>query len=286
MDIIALASIGLIVLGLVALMVSAVKAKRAKRLEKLNFSEKEKASINFYGLSEFLNKVFSTNQKDVDDKFIAAGFYELKFSKYFILLKYTAVIGGILAVGILGTVWRLQPSTFIAVEALWIMISLMGPDYYLTFKANSVRKDISNKLPYMLDLMGVCVQTGMTIEAAISYLSHEFKAFDKDLSYILNLVNDRSKVVGIEQALNELYKRFPSNEIRSFVMTLNQSIQYGSSIYPVLITLATDIREVQLLHVEEKIGQLSAKMSIPLILFIMIPIVVLIAAPGVMRMLS
>ena len=81
MDIIALASIGLIVLGLVALIVSALKAKRAKRLEKLNFSEEEKASINFYGLSEFLNKVFSTNQKDVDDKFIAAGFVVVNKSR-------------------------------------------------------------------------------------------------------------------------------------------------------------------------------------------------------------
>jgi Flp pilus assembly protein TadB len=93
-------------------------------------------------------------------------------------------------------------------------------------------------------------------------------------------------VVGLEQALEELYQRVPSNEMRSFVMTLNQSLQYGTSIYGVLTTLSADIREVQLLQVEEKIGQLAAKMSIPLIVFIMVPIVILIAAPGIMRMLA
>ncbi|HDR1493492.1 TPA: type II secretion system F family protein, partial [Pasteurella multocida] len=44
-----------------------------------------------------------------------------------------------------------------------------------------------------------------------------------------------------------------------------------------------DIREIQLLIIEEKLGTLSAKMSIPLILFIMFPIIILILAPGIMR---
>jgi tight adherence protein C len=69
-------------------------------------------------------------------------------------------------------------------------------------------------------------------------------------------------------------------------MTLKQSLQYGSSIYGVLTTLAGDIRDVQMLTLEEKIGKLAAKMSVPLILFIMIPIVILIAAPGILRMMS
>lgn len=133
--------------------------------------------------------------------------------------------------------------------------------------------------------MAVCVQTGMTIEAALVYLAREMYAFDKDLSYQLVRVNERARIVGLAQALDELYLRVYSNEMRSFVITINQSLQFGTSIYNVLITLSNDIREMQLLRIEEKIGKLSAKMSVPLILFIMIPIVILVAAPGVMRML-
>lgn len=54
----------------------------------------------------------------------------------------------------------------------------------------------------------------------------------------------------------------------------------------VLATLATDIREINMMDLEEKIGKMGAKMSIPLITFIMVPIVVLIAAPGILRMFS
>ncbi|TOO76471.1 biotin synthase, partial [Vibrio parahaemolyticus] len=52
----------------------------------------------------------------------------------------------------------------------------------------------------------------------------------------------------------------------------------------VLSDLAEDMRKVQILTVEEKVGKLSAKMSVPLILFIMFPIVILILAPAVMQM--
>ena len=71
-----------------------------------------------------------------------------------------------------------------------------------------------------------------------------------------------------------------------FCAMLQQSIRYGSSMYEQLIELAREIREVQLLGTEEKIGQLGAKMSVPLILFFMFPVVVIVAAPGVMRVMS
>lgn len=130
------------------------------------------------------------------------------------------------------------------------------------------------------------MRTGMTIEASVAYLAHEMEGFDADIAHMLHKTNERAKLVGLESALEELYARVPTNEVRSFVMTLNQSLQYGSSIYEVLSNLAKDIREVHMLELEEKIGKLSAKMSIPLILFIMFPIVILITAPGIMRLLG
>jgi len=159
-------------------------------------------------------------------------------------------------------------------------------DVYLNLKTRQLQKTVSNKLPYMIDLLAVCVQTGMTIESSMNYLSNEMKDFDPDLGFLLNRTRERMQVVGLEQALDEMFERVPSNEMRSFVMTLKQSLQYGSSIYEVLTTLSSEIRAVQMLTIEEKIGKLAAKMSVPLILFIMFPIVILIAAPGVMRMMN
>jgi tight adherence protein C len=134
--------------------------------------------------------------------------------------------------------------------------------------------------------MAICVQTGMTLEATIKYLAIELKSFDKDLAKLLAKVSDRANIVGLEKSLDELYLKLPTPEIRSFVMTLKQSLQYGSSIYTVLTTLAADIRDINMLTAEERIGKLAAKMSLPLILFIMFPIVIIILAPAAMRFMD
>lgn len=279
-------SLVLIILGIIALIYSFSHLNRQKKLAQFNLNMQKHSRFDVSKAASFLNGVFSSDKEDIEGKFVAAGFYEATYAKYFVAIKYTVLCGGAGVIFGLHIWLGIDKNTFIIIEALYLVAVLIGPDAYLASRAKSLQQSISQKLPYMLDLMAVCVQTGMTIEAAISYLAAEFGAFDKDLSHLLRKVDERARIVGLEQALQELYNRVPTDEVRSFVMTLNQSLQYGSSIYSVLTTLSADIREVQLLHVEEKIGQLSAKMSIPLIVFIMVPIVILIAAPGVMRMMQ
>jgi tight adherence protein C len=130
------------------------------------------------------------------------------------------------------------------------------------------------------------VQTGMTLEATFRYLSDELQSFDKDLCYQIRKTSDGAAVKGMELALADLAERVPTSEVRSFALTLTQNIQYGTSISSVLTDLAEDLRREQILVMEEKIGKLSAKMSVPLILLVMFPIVILILAPGIVRMVA
>ncbi|MFT2099116.1 type II secretion system F family protein [Marinomonas sp. 2405UD66-6] len=233
-----------------------------------------------------LVSIFSSSDEEMRLKFLAAGFYNTKYAAYFMPLKYTLLFLGGAGIYFWGVKSGWEVSSTISIICLWLVCTLIAPDSYLVMRTKALRIRVSNKLPYLIDLLAVCVQTGMTIEAAMSYLTKELSSFDKDLGFILTKTNDRTKIVGLNQALDELYVRVNSHEMRSFVMTLKQSLQYGSSIYNVLTTLSADIREVQMLGVEERIGKLSAKMSVPLILFIMIPILILVAAPGVMRAMN
>lgn len=240
----------------------------------------------FERLTLLFSNALSSNQTEIKDKFIAAGFYHFKYASLYMPVKYLVLVAGFIPIYLLANAKEMQSTTLMAIGACWLVFIIILPDTILARKAKNLTDKISNQLPYLLDLMAVCVQTGMTIEAAIAYLAKEMAGFDKDLTEVLATMNDRARIVGLEIALDELYTRVPSNEMRSFVMTLKQSLQYGSSIYSVLTTLAGDIREVQMLGLEEKVGKLAAKMSIPLIVFIMIPVVVLIAAPGIMRIMQ
>lgn len=261
--------------------------KRRKKLEKLGlFVESEKSTNErLESIGQSLSVFFSASQEEMIDRFNAAGLYNSSLAFLFFPLKYTLLAFGLAIVVLLFLYFDLEFSKALLGALFWIIVVIILPDAYLALRAKRVRERISTQLPYLLDLMAVCIQTGMTIESSMAYLAMEMMDFDKDLAYMLRKTNDRARIVGLGQALDELYKRIPTQEVRSFVMTINQSLQYGSSIYNVLITLAVDIRETQMLGLEEKVGKLSAKMSPPLVLFIMFPVVILIVAPGIMRMM-
>ncbi|UAY78512.1 type II secretion system F family protein [Pasteurella canis] len=144
-------------------------------------------------------------------------------------------------------------------------------------------KKIMVDLPGFIDLVAVNVQTGISIDAALKQVATDFKKLNPDLTYVMLRIIRKAELTGLSQALQDLSISLPTTEIRMFCTVLQQSLNFGSSIYSHLIQLAADIRELQLLIIEEKLGTLSAKMSIPLILFIMFPIIILILAPGIMR---
>lgn len=235
---------------------------------------------------EKLTASFVSQEEIVKANLEDAGIHNTSFVTYYMHFKYGSSLVGMAAMYFVGNSFALPTSKLVAAMAVWFIVCIIAPDSILAARRKARQQRISGQLPYLLDLMAICVQTGMTLEAAIKYLSSELKAFDRELAILLSKVNDRANIVGLERALDELYVKLPTPEIRSFVMTLKQSLQYGSSIYQVLTTLASDIRDVNMLAAEERIGKLAAKMSLPLIVFIMMPIVIIILAPAVMRLMN
>ncbi|EMN7212802.1 type II secretion system F family protein [Vibrio vulnificus] len=285
-------SLSSVIFILVALVISVVVAIFALKMwdetraemavRKIIGSTKEQQKRDDLFLSFF--KRFSFNKEETKKKLVAAGIYSDFIAQTYYLFKivplFLTIGGGLLAV----SQEVIDLNEMILIGAFSLIIFVAGPDMYISSRANRITQHISSRLPFLLDLMNVCVHTGMTIEATLEYLAKELQTVDKYLAFTVNVTVQRSKVIGIEKALEEFYEMVPSSEAQSFVMTLVQSLQFGSSVGQVLGTLATDIRQINMMDLEEKIGKLGAKMSIPMIVFIMLPIIILIIAPGIMRM--
>lgn len=235
-----------------------------------------------------LKKLFSTikyNKEDSESKLISAGIHsELIASGYYFFKLVPFLLMSVVS----GYLLYLDAISVIIFTLLFfaaVLIFLIIPDMYVSSRGKSNIRRMNQRLPFLLDLMYICVNTGMTVESSLTYLAKELSIIDRELSYVLQKTVDRMEVVGIDKALNEFHEMLPTSEAKSFVTTISNNVKFGSSIGPVLLTLASDIREINMLELEEKIGKMSAKMSIPMIVFIMIPIVVLIVAPGIMRIL-
>ncbi|MEZ8150325.1 type II secretion system F family protein [Vibrio splendidus] len=247
-------------------------------------STQEKVSLKDT-LLVFTSKL-AFNRDEVKANLIKAGIHNEFFSQVYYLIKIVPMLFCIVTIGYMYLNGRLDMLNSFMSVGISLLIFLIAPDMYIASRGKSNISHISSRLPFLLDLMNVCVHTGMTLEASLEYLSNELKMVDENLAFVVQTTSERAKVVGLDKALSEFYDLVPTTEAQSFVMTLTQSLKYGSSVGAVLASLASDIREINMLELEEKIGKMGAKMSVPMIAFIMIPIVILIAAPGIMRMLG
>ncbi len=168
---------------------------------------------------------------------------------------------------------------------LWIStvaVIILVPGLLRQALINQKTKTILNDLPMFIDLVAVCVQSGMTVEASLSHATKNFSRINNSMVVVMSRVMRRTELHGLNNALKDLYHSLPALEIRMFSTSLQQSAHFGASVYDQLVNLSKDIREAQLLATEEKIGKLAAKIGLPLILLILFPILVLLTAPRVM----
>lgn len=231
-------------------------------------------------VNRFFVRFGKEHRHELEQKMIEAGYYNTEWAKFYFPAKLLvlALVSGLVLLGDMSSTNKMIVVIFSLIAVIVV------PDTLLQMRRKMLISRTSPQLPYLLDMMSVCVQTGMTIEAALVYLGKELAEFDSDLCYQIKRTSDSAKIHGLEKALNDLSERIPTPPVRSFVLTIIQNLQYGTSVAHVLSDLAEDMRKVQILTVEEKVGKLSAKMSVPLILFIMFPIVILILAPSIMQM--
>lgn len=205
-----------------------------------------------------------------------------------IMLKISSIAlfcGGVLFSDISG----LFPMTMNTIALCFLFITVIVivlPDIVKKTLIKKRIKNISNDLPFIIDMMAVCIQSGMTVEKSMRYISDNAKYINEDIAGLLERVMLKTDVSGINAALEQLYQEIVSNEVRMFCTTLQQSIKFGASIYQMLISLSKEMRDIQLLDMEEKVASLSAKMTMPMIGFIMFPLLAIIAGPGLIGMMS
>lgn len=204
------------------------------------------------------------------------------FLKFGMIIAFALLIFTLGALGILKYDKQMQ-AIIIGVALVFVILTPPRIKNYIMRKKT---KKINVDLPYVIDIMSICVQSGMTIENALIYISKNIQFINSDIASLLERTAIKIEVSGIVSALDQLYEEVPSAEVRMFCTTLQQSITYGASISTVLVELSKEMREMQLLSVEEKVASLSAKMAAPMILFIMFPILAIVAGPGFIRMMA
>ena len=167
------------------------------------------------------------------------------------------------------------------------VIGVYLPLVLVKAKANRHQEEIINGFPDALDLMLVCVEAGLGLEAAFTRVGMEMtdshpRIAEQLGTVVLEMRAGRNR----EDALRRMADRAGTDEIRAFATLLIQSTKLGSSIAQTLRTYASEMRERRRLRAEEKAHRLPVLLSIPLVacmLPVMIGVLMLPAAIRVMR---
>jgi tight adherence protein C len=222
-------------------------------------------------------------------KMIAAGFTHPVAPRLFTLLRLVLTLA--LPVTFLFVVYTMaEPPSFFKIYLFSAVLALMGlylPNLFITAKADRRREALLNALPDALDLMLVCVEAGLGIEAAFDRVGREMTRSHPLLAEMLGMVvlelrAGRSR----DDALRRMADRAGLDEIRSFSTLLIQSGKLGSSIADTLRIYAAEMREKRRMRAEEKAHRIPVLISLPLV-GCMLPVMIgVLMLPAAIRLIS
>jgi tight adherence protein C len=238
-------------------------------------------SIERRGLS-----LVDTNDASLRQKLVAAGYSAPYAPRVYTLVRLALVIG--LPIFVLLSFWITGSSpSMLKLYLALVVAAAMGlylPNLFVRAKADRRQQALINAFPDALDLMLVCVEAGLGLEAAFSRVGMEMTASHPLLaeqfgSVVLELRAGRSH----EDALRRMADRAGVDDIRAFCTLLIQSTKLGSSIAQTLRTYASEMREKRRMRAEEKAHRLPVLISIPLVACMLPTMIGVLMLPAVIR---
>jgi tight adherence protein C len=158
----------------------------------------------------------------------------------------------------------------------------------MILKSQIQKRQISIKraFPDTLDLLLICVESGMSIEAALKKVSDEIGTQSVALAEELTLTNaELSYLPDRRQAYENLAKRTDLEGVKSVCMALQQAERYGTPLANMLRVMAQENRDMRMAEAEKKAAGLPPKLTVPMILFFLPVLFVVILGPAVIKIM-
>ena len=208
---------------------------------------------------------------------------DLAFVVIFARLVMPIVLGTLIIVGVYVLDWfpSLTPFKRYGLVAGTLILSYKAPDIWLKNKIKKRSDAVRKGLPDALDLLVICAEAGLTVDAAFNRVARELGKGYPELgdefaltSIELGFLTDR------RSAFENLANRIDLDAVRGVVTTMIQTEKYGTPLASALRVLAAEFRNERMMRAEEKAARLPAIMTVPLILFILPVLFVVILGPA------
>ena len=271
----------------VALERDVIKARERARMNETNGN---KTGLRFQesglrGMVEKLNLRKALADDNTRKKLLVAGMRGPKPLNVFLFARFLLpfITFGLALFYIFGVGALLEQPTavriFVAVIAAYVGFYL--PIIYVSNAASKRKAGISRAWPDALDLLLICVESGMSIEAALRRVSDEVGLQSVDLAEELVLTTtELSFLPERKQAYENLFQRTGLDTVKNVTQALVQAERYGTPVGHALRVLAGESRDIRMNEAEKKAAALPPKLTVPMILFFLPVLFAVILGPA------
>jgi tight adherence protein C len=178
-----------------------------------------------------------------------------------------------------------MPDQFVPVLGLvGAAIAFYFPDLWIAMRTRSLQQQYRDGFPDALDLLVVCVEAGLSLDAAIARVGQEIGHAHPAIAENLAMMSMELRAGGTRaDALHNLAERMGVDEVRSMVTLLLQSEELGTSIADALRLYSDDMRVRRMLRAETKAQALPVKLALPLGFFVFPTMLIVIMLPVAIR---
>jgi tight adherence protein C len=227
--------------------------------------------------------------EDTRDKLARAGFRGQGPVVTFMFFRFVMpfvvlVLALVYFFGISSVAW----GSFMKINAS-VGAALLGfylPDLFLNNTITRRQQSIMRAFPDALDLLLICVESGMSVEASFQRVASEIGSQSSELAEELGLTTaELSYLPDRRMAFENLAKRCGHAGVKAVATALNQAERYGTPMGQALRVAAQENREHRMAEAEKKAASLPAKLTVPMILFFLPCLFVVILGPAIMKIM-
>jgi tight adherence protein C len=165
-----------------------------------------------------------------------------------------------------------------------VIVGFLAPGIYVKNCADKRKAAMQKGLPDALDLLVICAEAGLSLDAALTRVAREIGPSCPSLADEFGLASvELGFLPERRQALENLNQRTDMASVRGVVNTLQQTEKYGTPLAQSLRVLAAEFRNERLMRAEEKAARLPAILTVPMIIFILPPLFIVLIGPAILR---
>ncbi|WP_375570902.1 type II secretion system F family protein [Seohaeicola saemankumensis] len=262
--------------------VSVEQQQRDARSEEVFGSENE-------NIRHYYEVMRRNDPEGLDMRLIRAGYFSPDAKRVFQMIRLTVTVA------VFALVWYLVVNLSMGLSSAMALLlaGLTSGIVFILVSAVLDRQAKTNQTSYrrlfpdFMDLLVVCVDSGMSVEAAIDRVAHEFLHTKPSFGQHLSIISLEVRAGRpMHEALNSFATRIQLDEARTLSVLFRQSMELGSSVIKTLRVFSKEMRQTRIIKAEEKANALPVKMLFPMAGFLFPVNLIIVLVPILMQIMK